>query len=131
MRKWANLSWSSHVKLSRKVLWKKFWSYLNLESDLQTRAANSGQNHFLSRILYFHTNNSNGNILSFWYQNQEIQKPKFIYTSSTITFMKDSKSDKIILKDRIHMQSGWLKWVPWSDSKTNGVEHPNITESLT
>jgi hypothetical protein len=45
--------------------------------------------------------------------------------------MKDTKSDKIILKDRIRMQSGWSKWVPWSDSKTNGVEHPYTAENLT
>jgi hypothetical protein len=95
------------------------------------RRANSGQNSFRSRIPYFHTRDSNENILNLWYQNQAIQKPKFIYTSRTTTFMKDTKSDKIILKDRIRMQSGWSKWVPWSDSETNGVEHPYTVENLT
>ena len=39
----------------------------------------------------FHTRYSNGNILSFWYRNQAIQKPKFIYASRTTTLMKESK----------------------------------------
>jgi hypothetical protein len=78
-----------------------------------------------------YTRYSNGNILGFWYRNKAIEKPKFIYTSRTTTFMKDSKSDKIFLKDRIRMQLGWLKWVSWSYSETNNVEHPNIAESLT
>jgi hypothetical protein len=43
---------------------------------------------------------SNGNILSFWYRNQVIQKPKFIYTSRTTTLMKESKWDKIFLHNR-------------------------------
>jgi hypothetical protein len=45
--------------------------------------------------------------LSFWYRNQEIQKPKFIYTYRTITFMKDPKLDKIVLKNRIAAKLGW------------------------
>ena len=32
-----NISWSTHIKLSRKVIWEKFRSHLDLESDLQTR----------------------------------------------------------------------------------------------
>ena len=52
------------------------------------------------KILYFHIWYSNGNILSFWYWNQDIQKPKFIYTSRTTTFMKDLKWDKIVLENR-------------------------------
>jgi hypothetical protein len=39
--------------------------------------------------------------LSFWYRNQAIQKPKFIYMSKTTTLMKDSKWDKIVLENRI------------------------------
>jgi hypothetical protein len=49
----------------------------------------------------FHTRYSNGNILSFWYRNQEFKKPKFIYVSQTTTLMKDSNWDKIVLKNRI------------------------------
>jgi hypothetical protein len=45
--------------------------------------------------------------------------------------MKDLKLDKIDLKDRIWTQSGWSKWVPWSDLETNGAEYPNKAESLT
>jgi hypothetical protein len=45
--------------------------------------------------------------------------------------MKDLKLDKIVLKDRIQTQSGWSKWVSWSDLKTDNVKHLNTTESLT
>jgi hypothetical protein len=75
-------------------------------------AKNSGWNPSRGRILYFHNWYSNENILSFWYRNQEIQKPKFIYTYRTITFMKDSKWDKFILKNRIWPQSPWSKGSP-------------------
>jgi hypothetical protein len=60
-----------------------------------------------ARNPYFHTRYSNRNILSFWYWNQAIQKPKFIYVSQTITLMKDSKWDKFILNDRIATKLGW------------------------
>jgi len=53
-----------------------------------------------SRIFYPHIWYSNGNILSFWYRNQVIQKPKFIYASRTKTLMKKSKWDKIFLQNR-------------------------------
>jgi hypothetical protein len=52
------------------------------------------------RIFCPHVRYSNGNILSFWYQNQVIQKPKFIYASRTKTLMKKSKWDKIVLHNR-------------------------------
>jgi hypothetical protein len=45
--------------------------------------------------------------------------------------MKDSKLDKIVLKDRIQTQSGWSKWVSWFDLETDNAEYPNTTESLT
>ena len=32
-----NLSWSKHIKLSRKILWAKIRSHLDILSDLQTR----------------------------------------------------------------------------------------------
>jgi hypothetical protein len=72
---------------------------------------NSGWNPSCGRILYFSTRCSNGNILSLWYRNQVIQKPKFISTYKTKTSMKDSKWDKIILKNRIWPQSVWSKRV--------------------
>jgi hypothetical protein len=53
------------------------------------------------KIFCLHVRYSNGNILSFWYLNQVIQKPKFIYTSRTTTLMKESKWDKIFLQNRI------------------------------
>ena len=68
------------------------------------RLANSGQNPTYNRILYFHTRYSNRNILSFKYQNQEIKKPKFIYAFRTTNLIKDSKSNKIILKAKIRTQ---------------------------
>jgi len=40
-------------------------------------------------IPTFNTRYLNGNILSFWYWNQAIQKSKFIYVSRTTTLMKD------------------------------------------
>jgi hypothetical protein len=43
--------------------------------------------------------------MSFKYQNQAIEKPKFIYTSRDTTFIMDSKSDKIVLKAKIQTQS--------------------------
>jgi len=49
----------------------------------------------------FHTRYSNRNILSFWYQNQAIQKPKFMYAFRTTTLMKELNWDKIFLKNRI------------------------------
>jgi len=62
---------------------------------------NSGQDPSCRKNPYFHTRYSNGNILSFWYWNQAIQKPKFIYSSRTTTLMKESNWDKIILKNII------------------------------
>jgi len=91
---------------------------------------NSGQNP-CDRILYFHVRYSNWNILSFWYQNQVIEKSKFIYASRTITLLKDLKWEKIILNNRIWQQSGWSKKVFWSNSKTDNVEHSDMTESMT
>jgi len=41
-----------------------------------------------SGIPAFNTRYSNENILSFWYWNQVIQKPKFIYVSRTTTLMR-------------------------------------------
>jgi hypothetical protein len=52
-------------------------------------------------ILYLLVRYSNGNILSFWYQNQVIQKPKIIYASRNTTLMEESKWDKIVLENRI------------------------------
>lgn len=45
--------------------------------------------------------------------------------------MTDLKLDKIVSNDRIWTQSGWSKWVPRSDSETNGAEYPDKAESLT
>jgi hypothetical protein len=59
------------------------------------------------RIPAFNTRYSNGNILSFWYWNQVIENPKFIYVSQTTTLMKDSKWDKFVLNNRIATKLGW------------------------
>ena len=69
--------------------------------EAKSLVQNSGQNSSRGKILYFHVRYSNGNLLSFWYQNQAIQKPKFFHASKTTTLMKDSKWEKIILKNRI------------------------------
>jgi hypothetical protein len=68
-----------------------------------------GLNPSRGKILCLHVRYSNRNILSFWYRNQAIQKPKFIYASRTTTLMKESKWDKIFLKNRIWQQSSWSK----------------------
>jgi hypothetical protein len=69
---------------------------------LLIRPVKSGQNPTYSRILRFHTTDSNKHILSLKYQNHAIQKSKIIYTSRNTIFMKDVKSDKIFLKATIH-----------------------------
>ena len=60
-----------------------------------------GLNPSRGRILYLHVRYSNRNILSFWYRNQVIQNPKFIYASRNTTLMKELKWDKIVLENRI------------------------------
>jgi hypothetical protein len=69
--------------------------------EIEFLVQNSGQDPSRGRILCFHVRYSNVNILSFWYQNQAIQKPKFIYASRTTTLTRESKWDKIILENRI------------------------------
>ena len=66
------------------------------------RPVKLGQNPTCSRILRFHTTDSNKYILSLKYQNHAIQKPKIIYISRNTNFMKDVKLDKIVLKATIH-----------------------------
>jgi hypothetical protein len=99
--------------------------------EAESLVQNSGHNPSRVRILYFYVRYSNRNILSFSYQNQVNQKSKFMYASRTTTLMKDSKWEKIILKNRIWQQSGWLKRVSWSNLETNNAEHPDMTESVT
>jgi hypothetical protein len=65
-----------------------------------------------------------------WASDSEImwfKSPKSS-TSMTTTFMKDSKSDKIVLKAKIQTQS---KGKDWSNEKTNGDEHLTTVKSLT
>ena len=78
-----------------------------------TRPANLGKNPSRGRNPYFHTRYSNGNILSFWYWNQAIQKPKFIYVSRTTTLMNDSKWDKFFLNNIIAAKLGWKPSRGW------------------
>ena len=68
---------------------------------------NVGQDPSRDRILYFLIRYSHGSILSFWYQNKEIQKPKFIYIYRSTTFMKGLKWDKFFLKNKIATKLGW------------------------
>jgi hypothetical protein len=70
-------------------------------TEIEFLVQNSGQDPSRGRNPYFHTRYSNENILSFWYRNQAIQKPKFIYASRTTTLMKELNWDKIVLKNRI------------------------------
>jgi hypothetical protein len=69
--------------------------------EIEFLVQNSGQDPSRGRILCLHVRYSNGNILSFLYQNQAIQKPKFIYASRTTTLMTELKGDKIVLENRI------------------------------
>jgi hypothetical protein len=91
---------------------------------------NSSWNISRSRINCFLIRYSYGNILSFWYQNQKIQKPKFIYTYRSTTFLKDLKWDKFILKNRIWLQSSWSKGSHNLIQETDNAKHLNLTESL-
>jgi len=103
--------WSSHCFffqiLQRNQITSQNWSLINPINSWtfnrvpRIRLANSGWNPSHGRILYFHARYSNMNILSLWYRNQAIQKPKFIYTYRISTFMGDPKWDKIFLKNRI------------------------------
>jgi hypothetical protein len=70
-------------------------------TEIEFLAQNSGQDPSHGRILCLHVRYSNGNILSFWYRNQAIQKPKFIYAYRTTILMKELKWDKIVLENRI------------------------------
>jgi len=93
--------------LQRNQITSQNWSLINpinpwtFNRVPRIRLANSGWNPSHGRILYFHARYSNMNILSLWYRNQAIQKPKFIYTYKTATFMTAPKWDKIFLKNRI------------------------------
>jgi len=42
--------------------------------EIESLVQNLGQDPSRGRILYFHVRCSNGNIMSFWYRNQAIQK---------------------------------------------------------
>jgi len=84
-----------------------FNSVLGPNKIPRIRLANLGKNLSRGKNPYFHTKYSNGNILSFWYWNQVIQKPKFIYVSRTTTFIKDSKWDKFILNNKIAAKLNW------------------------
>ena len=59
--------------------------------EIEFLVQNSGHDPSHDRILYLLVIYSNENILSFWYWNQAIQKPKIIYTSRTTTLMKETK----------------------------------------
>jgi hypothetical protein len=85
-------------------IWLRVW-HKNKSTKFMTKieslVRNSGQDPSRGRNLCFHVRYSNGNILSFWYRNQAIQKLKFIYASRTTTLMKESKWDEIVLENRI------------------------------
>jgi len=68
--------------------WNKNKSHKICDENRVFFSADSGQYPSRDRILYLYVRYSNGNILSFWYWNQAIQKPKIIYTSRNTTFMK-------------------------------------------
>jgi len=85
-----------------------FNSVLGPKKNPSNQSRELGQKSFSrSGIPAFNTRYSNGNILSFWYWNQAIPKPKFIYASQTTTLMKDSKWDKFILNNRIATKLDW------------------------
>ena len=65
------------------------------------RATKSSRNPPCSKTLYFHNTDLNRHILSLGYQNHVIQKSKIIYTSRNTTFIKDVRSNKIVLKVKI------------------------------
>jgi hypothetical protein len=69
--------------------------------EIEFSVQKSNRDPYRGRNSCFHTRYLNENILSFWYRNQAIQKPKFIYASRTTTLMKELKWDEIFLKNRI------------------------------
>jgi len=83
----SNFQYPSSIQSLILVL---FDSVLGPKKILRIKPANLGKNPSRGRNPCFHTRYSNGNILSFWYRNRAIQKPKFIYASRTTTLMKES-----------------------------------------
>jgi hypothetical protein len=59
-----------------------------------------------SGIPAFNTRYSNGNILSFWYWNQAIQKAQIHLRVLNYNFDEDSKWDKFVLNNRIATKLG-------------------------
>jgi hypothetical protein len=103
----APLSSFQYLSSIKSLILALFNSILGPKKILWIRPANLRKNPSRGRNPYFHTRYSNENILSFWYWNQAIQKPKFIYVSRTITLMRDSKWDKFVLNNRIATKLGW------------------------
>jgi len=99
MIQFQTISFWFHLQLN--PLFYHFSIQSLVQKNPSNQACELGLNPSRGRILYFYIRYSNWNILSFWYWNQVIQKPKFIYTSRTTTLMKDSKWDKIVLDNRI------------------------------
>jgi len=58
-------------------------------------------------IPAFNTRYSNGNILSFWYWNWAIQKPKFIYVSRTTTLMRIQSEINSFCITELQPKLGW------------------------
>jgi hypothetical protein len=85
---WSNpLSSFQYPSSIKSLILALFNSVLSPKKNPSNQAHELGLNPSRNRILYFHIRYSNGNILSFWYWNQAIQKPKFIYVSRTTTLM--------------------------------------------
>ena len=74
------------------------------------RPTKLGQNPFNDRIFCFHITDSKEHILSLKHWNHMIQKLKIIYTCRNTTFMKDFRSDKIVLNVKIQTQSEGQDW---------------------
>jgi hypothetical protein len=122
------MGWIKVIKVHKLSFQERYYGQKSEFVWTLIKPAKSGRNFTYNKILYFYNIDSNKYILSLEYQIHAIQKLKIIYTSRTTTFMKDSKSDKIILKAKIQTQS---KGRDWSNEKTNGDEHLTTVKSLT
>jgi len=83
--------------MSRIPIWLRVWpknKSSKFMMEIEFLVQNSGQDPSRGRNPCFHIRYSKGNILSFWYRNQAIQKPNFIYMSRNTTLMKESNHFK-------------------------------------
>jgi len=81
------------------------------------------------RIFCLHVRYSNGNILSFWYRNQVIQKSKFIYVWLKLWWRSRSEIKSFYRTESSSNLVG-RKGSPGLTQKLTNAESPDMTESM-